>query len=68
MTRNKKGIKVTNPNGKTVFQTDDDMVVRRKHQKGEIMHIGENVVIQNNGNVGSQTIVNLDTVSGDLYL
>lgn len=68
MTRNKKGIKVANPNGKTVFQTDDNMVVRRKHKKGEIMHIGENVVIKNNGNVGSQTIVNLDTVSGDLYL
>lgn len=67
MARNKKGIKVTNSNGTTIFQTDKDMVVRRKPKKGETIHTGENVVIQNNG-IGSQTIVNLDTVSGDWYL
>ena len=35
--------------------------VRRKPKKGETINVGGKVFIQNNGNIGSQTIVNLRT-------
>lgn len=59
MARNKKA------NGTTVINA---VSVRRKPKKGETMNVGGKVFIQNNGNIGSQTIVNLRTVDGDLYL
>ena len=69
MARNKEGIQITNVRGVTVIKTDDNtVIVGREHQKGETIRIGEKIGIQNNGDVGSQTIVNLGTVNGDLYL
>lgn len=69
MSINKRGIKITNASGETVIEADNKIgIVDRKPQKGETIRIGEKVAIQNNGDVGSQTIVNLDTVNGDLYL
>lgn len=64
--RKQKGIQ-TDSKGKMV-ELDTDIVVRRKPKKGETICIGGSVNVQNNGNVGSQTIVNLGTVNGDLYL
>lgn len=63
--RRQKGIQITNASEETV---NADIIVRRKPKKGETICIGENVSVQNNGNIGSQTIVNLGTVNGDLYL
>ena len=66
--RKQKGIQITNARGETVIKPDTDIVVRRKPKKGETIRIGKNVSVQNNGNIGSQTIINLGTVNGDLYL
>lgn len=69
MARNKKGIQISNSSGETVIKVDDDtIIVGRKPKKGETIRIGKKIGIQNNGNVDSQTIVNLGTVNGDLYL
>ncbi len=71
MARRKKeqeGIQITNTRGETVIKTNTDtVIVGRKPKKGETIR-SKNVSIQNNGNVGSQNIFNLDTVEGDLYL
>ena len=45
-----------------------NVTVGRKPKKRETIHIGEKVVIQNNGKIDSQTIVSLGTFNGDLYL
>jgi hypothetical protein len=66
--RKQKGIQITDPKGKMVIELDTDIVVRRKPKKCETICIGGSVNVQNNGNVGSQIIVNLGTVNGDLYL
>lgn len=50
-------------NETTVIKTTN----KRKPKKGETIRIGEKVTVQNNGKVGSQTIISLDTFNGDLF-